>query len=638
MQSSRLGWERWDGGSQLPNDNKMLPFDDIQSSPELGLEDDVLPAQQRFPTPKWLRGSSSSPQSSKPLSRHISTTARTIYHAARTSLLPSLAEAVTRAISISAPLLRPRLTIRYILFSAVLIYAAYRIFTSRPLLASPLPPYAGAPYDVGAIDVEFALPGGPRRDISNVTFRADGRPAFEVETVLLTLYYPTARDVPLSPSSPDVMYWIPKPISATAKGYARFLGVDNFVVRGALTFGLWLIAGGITIPARVGAPLTPPGPSAEKLPVLVFSHGMLSSRTDYTSYLGSLASCGVIVAAIEHRDGSSPGSAVRQRRDVDGTLREEWRYAFGLRDLVTPDDFDTPALKEVQLSFREAEIDAAAYILRALDEGSLHARDNTRHPVSASPELFASFAGRLEVTPRDGGVGGMTLAGHSYGATGVLRALRSDRQPKRQSTLPREIFSGAVALDPGKSSGPLNADIAVPLVVCHSASWSKAGPTLFYGRPHFEVVRDLVEGVNERCGNKTDAAEITRGDDENSLSSSAEHTCAPRSRGWFLTSLGTTHPSITDAPLLEPLLLSWTTGSTMDANQGIQQYVHLTRDFVSYQHAGSREGLLGLSGGVDGQKGDDQGDGVVYRKYDPSHNEGMPEKWRPFWQIHVAPE
>lgn len=676
----------------------MLPFDEIQSpSPELGLEDDVLPAQQRFPTPKWLRrpSSSSSSSFSSSLKNTLSSTARSLYHTTRTSLLPALANH-------ALPLLRPRLTPRYVLSALFLLYAAHRLLAGRPLLASRLPSYAGAgPYGVGAVDVEVALET-PRR-VADATFRADGQPAFDVQTVLFTLYYPTLEggtaDSSSSSSSEEVMYWIPKPVSATARGYARFLGVDNALVRGALTLGLWLVAGGITIPARVAAPLVPvdavvvaPDGTADeedektergeegRLPVVVFSHGMLSSRTDYTAYLGSLAARGVVVAALEHRDGSSPGSAVRRRKKeglhgaAAAAVTEEWRYAFGLRDLTSPaGDLDTPALKEAQLAFREAEIDAAVSVLRGLDAGPvsgpsspvvLSPESNLRHPTSAPDDLYAAFAGRLDVV----GENRITLAGHSYGATGVLRALRPRPRPHPDpdpdhSSFPPASFAGAVALDPGKSSGPLNADVSVPLVVCHSASWSRPGPSLFYGRPHFDVVRDLVEGVNERCGangstsssspssapaaaaeahrrhrHKEEETDRDHDADDQVTRQEGQEICAPRARGWFFTSLGTSHPSITDAPLLEPLLLAWTTGSTMDAQEGVRQYVHLTRDFVSYQHTGSRGGLLALPGSGGGDEGDDHGDSVVTREYDPSHNERMPERWRPYWQAHVAPD
>jgi platelet-activating factor acetylhydrolase len=626
----------------------MQPFDEI-SSPELGFEDDILDAempssQARYSlpldrVPKWMRP----PASHAGLKSH--------HH-----VLPTIARwlkaAVHRLTPVVASLLRPRLTVRYVLFSVAALWATYRLLAAQPLFADRLPGYTG-PYRVGALDIEYPLET-PRR-VSDVKFKSasDGDYAFEVETVLFTLYYPISsshnnnKKATTRPTA-DKYYWFPKPVSATAKGYARFLGLDNFLFRGILTGGLWLVAGGIQIPAEVGAPLIPPaevvgainGPRGggrgggdeelasvvevedddhnkrgQKLPVIIFTHGMLSSRTDYTHYLGELASRGVVVAAIEHRDGSSPASPIiRARAGAGGeNAAPRWRYAFGLGDLAPPAvgggrrEFDNPALKEAQLSFREAEMEATADVLRALDSGSFPTPfPNSRAPppgVDDADDMLSTFRGRLDMA-------NLTAAGHSYGGTGVLRALRPS--PDRASRLP---FSGAVVLDPGKSSGPLNADVEVPLAICHSSTWSKPGPTLFYGRPHFEVVRDIVDGVNNLTAAPEPPGKQGGG-----------------GGGWFLTSLGTAHPSITDAPLLEPLLLSWATGSTMDARDGIMQYVLATRDFVQYQHTGERRGVLALSGRPveDG--------GAASREYDPKHNQGMPKPWRKYWQIHVAPE
>lgn len=582
----------------------MQPFDDI-SSPELGLEDDVL-LTPTSPTsqwqPKWMRSPHTSSSTTTVSSSIVAFLSR-FYDAALRALSSLQTFLLTTATTHVPPLLRPRLTVRYVLFSALVVYVSYRLLTARPLLASNLPSYSG-PYDVGAVDVELPIPSGPQR-VSNITFKSTSQPAFEVQTVLFTLYYPTLKARQYSKTeTQQKLYWIPKPISGTATGYLRFLGADNFLLRPIVTFALWCIAGGITIPVRVGAPLLPADATETKsqLPVMVFTHGMLSSRTDYTNYLGELASRGMVVAALEHRDGSSPGSAVRQFAKDGKHIDETWRYCFGLKDLNTDDDgkgFDTAALKEAQLSFREAEIHAAVTILQNLNKGSPEQfQQNPRHPPNFNPSAFQD---RLDTS-------NFTLAGHSYGATGVLRALRPD--------VSNSPFTGAVALDPGKSSGPLNADIHVPLAIVHSASWSKPGPTLFYGRPHFEVVRGIVEDLNNatetspQCTKRSQQAECPL--------------------GWFLTSLGTSHPSVTDAPLLEPLLLAWTTGATMDAADGIRQYVLLTRDFVGYQHGGAREGVLALSGRKD--------EGFVRRDYDPKHNTGMPAAWRKYWQIHVAPE
>ncbi|KAG8166217.1 hypothetical protein KVR01_004769 [Diaporthe batatas] len=613
----------------------MQPFDEI-STAELGIEDDVLDrdmsSQDHYlnGVPKWMRPSGSGSQT---------TTLGRIRH----DVLPTVAKWVTATVRRLTPvivsLLRPRLTARYITFSIAALWVTYRILASQPLLSNRLPGYTG-PYGVGALDIEYPLET-PRR-VSDAKFKSksDGDYAFEVETVLFTFYYPISHKA--RGSAADKYYWFPKPVSATAKGYARFLGMDNFFFRGLLTAGLWLVASGIQIPAEVGAPLIPAAElinidgtggdlagsltntgKAEgggKLPAMIFTHGMLSSRTDYTHYLGELASRGVIVAAIEHRDGSSPASPIIRAGEEQGAA-PRWRYAFGLKDLAPPEEgddaFDTAALKEAQLSFREAEIEAAVDVLRVLDSGPPSPFPNSRAPRNTDIDMSA-FRGRINTEA-------LTIAGHSYGGTGALRALRPPTS-RSTSTPPRLPFSGGVILDPGKSSGPLNADVRVPLAVIHSSEWSKPGPSLFYGRPHFDVVRDIVDGVNNHTTTTTTtsgAPSEKPGEDDDESGSGG---------GWFLTSLGTAHPSITDAPLLEPLVLSWATGSAVDARDGIMQHVLATRDFVRYQHTGERRGVLGLSGRPveDG--------GAASREYDPGHNEGMPKPWREYWQIHVAPE
>ena len=92
-----------------------------------------------------------------------------------------------------------------------------------------------------------------------------------------------------------------------------------------------------------------------------------------------------------------------------------------------------------------------------------------------------------------------------------------------------------------------------------------------------------------------------------------------------MTSLGTSHPSVTDAPLIEPLLLSWTTGATIDVKEGVEQYVKASEEFLLYQRTGRREGLLAQN--VSHPEYKDKGSVV---------NE-LDKKFRKYWQVHVAP-
>ncbi|KAL3475461.1 platelet-activating factor acetylhydrolase, isoform II-domain-containing protein [Aspergillus californicus] len=424
-------------------------------------------------------------------------------------------------------ILRPRLTWRYLFISAFLVYAVYCLIRGSPLFASPLPSYTG-PHGVGAIDLEVPLDGGPER-VADAVFKSTGQPAFEVETLLATIYYPIDRHFR---SRKSRYPWIPRPISLTAQGYARLAHVDNFLMRPIFTFGLWAIGGAVTIPAEVDAPLLDSEKGSEVFPVTVFSHGMASSRTDYTYFLGELASRGHVIVAIEHRDGSGPGSLVKTSTDSPG------RRVLPLRSSDLQEDLDDPAFKRAQLAFRDAEMYAAVEVLRLINHGT--SIPNTRDPIDT---LGPSWARRLNLTL-------LTLAGHSYGATGALQAL---------TTLSSTSPAAGLILDPGKSSGNLNHNATVPILVVHSNSWSRT-ISPFFGRPHFDTVRDLVRAVP-----------------------------AP---SWFLTSIGTAHPSVTDAPLLEPLLLSWTTGASLDVKEALREYVQVADDFSLFVRGGERQGIL----------------------------------------------
>lgn len=223
----------------------------------------------------------------------------------------------------------------------------------------------------------------------------------------------------------------------TSKGYARLARISSSITDAVFTGALWTLAGGTTIPAAVDVPLHKSPPSLQStfiekgaleegtdgFPVIVFSHGMASSRTQYSTYCGELASRGYVVAAIEHRDGSSPGSTIMKK---DGS--ESVKYSFGLRDLkfVINDnnymfntnifrhnaDFDIAALKSAQTDFRHAEIVETVRVLQAINNGA--GADILKANPRKEGSDFPTWTGRLAMH-------NITIAGHSYGATGVVR-------------------------------------------------------------------------------------------------------------------------------------------------------------------------------------------------------------------------
>lgn len=482
--------------------------------------------------------------------------------------------------------LRPRWTIKYVLCSIIAIYVLYCFLFNMPLLSSKLPEYSGE-YAVGTVDIEVPC---EKRLIADAVLKDSGKPAFELETVLFTLYYPAVKE--WRAEKPHHLW-----VEDTAKhgeGYARFARINNALTNGIFSWALWTLVGSTTIPAHVDVPLHGTRRTSleyeveqpldeyglPQFPVIVFSHGFASSRTSYTQYCGELASRGFIVAAIEHRDGSGPGSAIVQQ---DGSTRDVFNFNL---DQLDPKP-DEPEFKTMQRAMRQAEVEETVRVLRLLNDGQGAEvfKSNTREEGAG----LIDWKGRLNMDR-------IVVGGHSFGATLALQTLKD-------APIKERPFAGAIVLDPGKSSGALNDDINVPILVVHSQSWS-AKHTIFHGRPHFDVVKDLVKKVMEKAENK------------------ASHYA------WFMTAKGTTHPSVTDAPLIEPLLLSWTTGSTIDAREGVMQYVKVSSEFMRYLEDGHRLGVLA--------------EDVTHPTYDEDtrpkkRKQKMSWKISKYWQIHVSP-
>lgn len=472
-----------------------------------------------------------------------------------------------------------RWKLRYWLLAAALFYASYCFLLGMPLFSSNLPPYTGE-YDVGTIDLE--TPVNPPRRVGDTINTETGEPAFQVDTVLSSIFYPAVNG---SLSSKEKHLWVPKPIALHAEGYARFAHINNWLTNNVFALGLWTLVGGNTVPAEVDVRLHGTAKSSYKygdhaeapaddyglpeFPVIIFSHGMASARTSYTQYCGEMASRGNIVVAIEHRDGSGPGSLMLNNGTSKGV------FHIG-EDQLDPKP-DTPKLKELQLGMRQAEVEETVKVLRRINEGEGLSifRANPR----GEGEVLTEWTHRLNLDR-------IAIAGHSYGATLALQALKG----APSEDLP---FKGGIILDPGKSSGPLNHDVKVPVMIIHSQSWSSKH-SIFHGRPHFEVVKELAQGVMER-----------------------------KKFAWFFTSKGTTHPSVTDAPLIEPMLLSWTTGSTIDAHEGVNQYVKVSDSFMQYLGDGHRRGLLKEE--------------VSHPAYNEETRKISNPELSQYWQVHVSP-
>ncbi|KAI8908503.1 platelet-activating factor acetylhydrolase [Gorgonomyces haynaldii] len=175
--------------------------------------------------------------------------------------------------------------------------------------------------------------------------------------ILVRLYYPSVE-------SEKKLKWLPK-ASFYAGGYGSFMMVPK-------VFSYMFSAPIMCLfskPAGDCPPIHDKTPS--KLPVIVFSHGLSGMRTTYSTLCGNLASCGFIVVAMEHGDGSgcitSRGDKVIEYEHPDLTkILKEDREQY-LRNW-----------RKSQLAFRRQEIRHALELVKKLDAGVFEQSSNRR--------------------------------------------------------------------------------------------------------------------------------------------------------------------------------------------------------------------------------------------------------------------
>jgi platelet-activating factor acetylhydrolase len=137
----------------------------------------------------------------------------------------------------------------------------------------------------------------------------------------------------------------------------------------------------------------------ERFPVAIFSHGLGGIRTTYSSICCELASRGMIVVALEHRDGSASMTV-----DRDGRV---FPYVTGPSGVTLPMvDYE---FRAAQMRHRINEIRAALTFLQKLNESG-----KADSIVNASSWL-KGLKGRLWLDR-------LSLIGHSFGGATCLAA------------------------------------------------------------------------------------------------------------------------------------------------------------------------------------------------------------------------
>lgn len=394
-----------------------------------------------------------------------------------------------------------------------------------------------------------------------------------LSTVLFTVFYPS----PLSDKEAHAHHlpvaWLGRPKHKGVKALLNYLSqyglLGPFAAVPASPAFATLVAAKMKV--YCGVPLAEPsdrqarapppydriatglfGNDPAQFPVVVFSHGLAGNRLAYSQLCSEIASQGIVVACIEHRDGSGISSVVRppidprlsskdQRAESAEPMIERLQKkghkphpkaavpyfdfaSVGLRSFAPEPNEKEIGMRQAQLSMRCAEIDECLHVLQRIanGEGADVVKESTRtlttklggrsrHKVGVSGSLAADplslkdWGGKLDI-------GYPTLMGHSFGGATVLEYLRGEDPP----------FPYGIILDPWVEPVIIDDDnprpLSAPVYVIQSESF-----TLW--DEHFQKMKKIVADAQK---------------------ANQEH------RGWVLTLLGSEHLSFSDYPLLLP--------------------------------------------------------------------------------------
>ena len=264
-----------------------------------------------------------------------------------------------------------------------------------------LPDHYPGPHKVGTTEVEI-----PISDIESTTTIPDS----SITTIKFRLYYPTAQNA----KSDRPIYWVQDPQKESNDAFASFLGADtgvmSYVTKGGLS--MWNHA---KIPAIRDAPLLPTS-QEQKHPVCFFSHGLGGNFNTYSSICGTLASCGIVCIAPEHRDGSAPVTFVRNAK---GQIESTVSYKK-VSHQPTPEMLNA---RNTQLRSRLWELDLLYAATTALNSGKIftnYAVIGNEKDNESWKQTSKTFARSLNL-----GSGQVTWAGHSFGATTMTQFVKS---------------------------------------------------------------------------------------------------------------------------------------------------------------------------------------------------------------------
>ncbi|GAC96706.1 acetylhydrolase [Pseudozyma hubeiensis SY62] len=399
-----------------------------------------------------------------------------------------------------------------------------------------------------------------------------------LETVLFTIYYPA---LPM-PEDEVKRYpraaWLGRPVHAGVRALLQYIGQYGIFALPASPAVLALV--NARLPARVGPPLADPeelhrnahperdgtdradtgnfGKRPPQFPVVIFSHGLAGNRLSYSQYCGELASKGVIVAAIEHRDGSGVSSIVRGEEAPDKAEQGGWHMphiighrssgrmkasvpyftfeTIGLQSFATEPSEREVDLRKDQIEMRHAEIEETFWVLNEINAGrgyeivqrstrnlgtklAGHAAStrNSKLPTDSlikAERPLKDWEGKLDLEFP-------TLCGHSFGGATVIEMMR--RENPYPIAIVLDPWVEPVG-DPSKQEDEVKGRLSKPIYVLNSESFT-------VWEEHFEKLKRICLDARKTSG-----------------------------RGWLLTLTGSKHTDFSDYPFLLPKIFRSTVG------------------------------------------------------------------------------
>jgi platelet-activating factor acetylhydrolase len=318
-------------------------------------------------------------------------------------------------------------------------------------------------------------------------------------------------------------------------------------------------------------------------PVVIFSHGLGGSRTMYSSICGELASFGIVVVAMEHRDGSGARTYVncsdnnkgnttgpvqweksesqdslrtaeppgKEQKPITKHKREDSSPYYRVDYLFPKDNardtrpnnargVDTE-LRAAQIEMRLAEIEEAFYILDLINCGKgdqVHT-----HNLRQGSNVGSCSMGLNGVDWRDWterlDLASVTIMGHSFGAATAVAALRSE---KRFTWITQGILLDAW--------GPATPE--------RTEKEAVRKPVLSIGSEAFMHWTENFDRVEQICQEARAAGALC----------------------WMTTIRGSTHLSQTDLAVLYPNWMSLLMKTIVNPKRAISLTVHSALEFL----------------------------------------------------------